>query len=188
MPSYLLNATSINFNSIARACETDAFTIEQIVSEMVAQIKFQIKNGGNLKLYLKIGRLSAKNSNVLWNSLLNSGEEIMFKSQEGIRPEDDTVFSKLRKDLSVLTPSVTKTDIRSRHRSYVGSHISTNSYHMANPNPQSERHSFRFKGVKDLGYTRYAREVDPTDIVKFGKRMYHGEKMSNVDMMEHHIK
>ena len=65
--------------------------------------------------------------------------------------------------------------------------MSGTSYHMANPNPQSDNKSHKFKGVRDLGYTRYAREIDPTDIVKFGKRMYHGQKMSNADIMEAHI-
>ena len=98
----------------------------------------------------------------------------MMKSQDGIRPEDDMVFSRLRKELSVLTPAITKSKQNSRTKSYISSRISTNTFHMANPNPQSEKNSYRFKGVKDLGYTRYAREVDPTDIVKFGKRMFHG--------------
>ena len=98
------------------------------------------------------------------------------------------VFSRLKKELSVMTPSVTKTDIRSRARSYITNHsrASSSSYHMANPNPQPDR-SYKYRGVKDLGYTRYAREVDPTDFVKFGKRMFHGKQLTSTDIMEHHI-
>ena len=58
---------------------------------------------------------------------------------------------------------------------------------MANPNPQSNQ--TKFKGIRDLGYTRYAREVDPTDIVKFGKKVYTGNsRMSNEEMMEYHLR
>ena len=62
-------AEPINVNSIARDCETDAYTVELILAEIIAQLKYQIKTGTNLKLSLKVGRLTSKNSKVQWHSL-----------------------------------------------------------------------------------------------------------------------
>ena len=59
---------------------------------------------------------------------------------------------------------------------------------MANPNPQPDKNEYKYKGIRDLGYTRYAKDVDPTDIVKFGKKVYHGNKMTHEEMMQHHLK
>ena len=64
MPPFLAKAQPINLNSIARVCETDAYTIDLIVGEIVAQLKHQIKIGANLRLFLKIGHISAKNSSI----------------------------------------------------------------------------------------------------------------------------
>lgn len=38
-----------------------------------------------------------------------------------------------------------------------------------------------------MGYTKYNQELDPTDVVKFGKRVYGGEKVSNDEIMEAHL-
>jgi hypothetical protein len=40
---------------------------------------------------------------------------------------------------------------------------------MANPNPQG--FDAKYKGVREMGYSKYESVVDPTDIVKFGKRV-----------------
>ena len=116
---------------------------------------------------------------------------MVFKSKDGnaAHIEEDMVFSRLKKELSVVTPSITKTDIKSRARSFVGSasRATSNSYHMANPNPQPDRNSYKYRGVKDIGYSRYGREFDPTDFVKFGKRMFQGKQMTSSEIMEHHM-
>ena len=39
-PVFLLNASPVNYGSIARVCETDSSTVEQILGELVAQLKF----------------------------------------------------------------------------------------------------------------------------------------------------
>ena len=41
------------------------------MAEITAQIKFQIKNGGNLVLFMKLGRMSAKRGTIQWASLAN---------------------------------------------------------------------------------------------------------------------
>ena len=111
----------------------------------------------------------------------------MAKKEDGFKLEDDLVYSQLRKDLSVKTPSIVPTQ-KSRSKSYMNSKTSSNSYHMANPNPQGGK-SFKYKGIRDLGYTRYAKEVNPDDIIKFGKKVFHGNSMmTNEQMMEFHLK
>ena len=106
--------------------------------------------------------------------------------------DDDYVYSTLRKELSVLTPSAVtqRTAALSRSNHKAKSQIcsrSSNRYHMAKPNPQPDRNEYKFKGIRDLGYTRYAKDVDPTDIVKFGKKVFHGNKMTHEEMMQHHL-
>lgn len=155
------------------------------MSELVSQLKFQIKNGASLRLMLKIGRIAVKSGNIDWKSLVQ--DDIMNKTADGFKLEDDYVYSQLRKELSVVTPSYVQSQSKSRAKSFINSRTSSNSYHMANPNPQSN--NYKYKGIRDLGYTRYARDVDPTDIVKFGKKVYHGNsKMTNEEMMEFHLK
>lgn len=68
VPKCLLTAVPLNYNSIARVCDTDAKTVEDIVKEIAAQIKYQLKCGSNLKLYLKIGKLCSKNGQIQWQS------------------------------------------------------------------------------------------------------------------------
>lgn len=107
----------------------------------------------------KIGRLVAKNGHIQWHSLAQ--DEMLNKTTDGaFKLEDDFVYSTLRKELSVVTPSMAQS-IKSRAKSFINSRTSTNSYHMANPNPQPDRNSYKYKGIRDLGYTRYSREVDP---------------------------
>jgi len=56
---------------------------------------------------------------------------------------------------------------------------------MANPNPQP--FDAKFKGVRELGYSRYESVVDPTDIVKFGKRVNYEQKLTSDAVMEEHL-
>ena len=81
------------------------------------------------------------------------------------------VGSRFKKDFSVMTPSITKT----RATSHATSEL--RSFHMANPNPQN--HQVKFKGVRDLGYSAHEKLVDPTDIVKFGKKVNYESKLNN---------
>lgn len=79
-----------------------------------------------------------------------------------------------------MTPSLTKTRATSQHTSEL------KSFHMANPNPQ--QHQVKFKGVRDLGYSAHEKLVDPTDIVKFGKKVNYESKMNNEQIMEEHLR
>ena len=56
---------------------------------------------------------------------------------------------------------------------------------MANPNPQP--FDSKFKGVRELGYHKYESVVDPTDIVKFGKRVNYEQKLTSDVVMEEHL-
>lgn len=90
------------------------------------------------------------------------------------------VGSQVRKDLSVVTPSIAKTRAMSQATS------NQKSFHMANPNPQPFQ--TKFKGVRDMGYKKYESLVDPTDIIKFGKRVNYESKLTNDIVMEEHLK
>lgn len=79
------------------------------------------------------------------------------------------VHSKKRGELSVLTPSVAKTRTMSMASKSSG-------FHMANPNPQMGQHAY--KGVRDMGYANYEKNIDPTDVIKFGKRVNYENKLT----------
>lgn len=57
---------------------------------------------------------------------------------------------------------------------------------MANPNPQ--QHQVKYKGVRDIGYREHEKLVDPTDIVKFGKKVNYESKLNNELVMEEHLR
>ena len=56
---------------------------------------------------------------------------------------------------------------------------------MANPNPQPFEN--KYKGVREMGYQKYESVVDPTDIVKFGKRVNYEQKLTSDAVMEEHL-
>ena len=113
-------------------------------------------------------------------------------AQESLKVEDDAVYSTLRKELSVITPSIATVASKSgrgRAKSYMNSRTSgSNSFHMANPNPQPDRKQYKYKGIRDVGYNLYSNDMDPTDVIKFGKKVYHGSKMTSEQVMEHHLR
>lgn len=137
----------------------------------------------------KIGRVVAKGGHILWHS--SAQDEMRSTTQDGLKLEDDVVYSTLRKELSVITPSIAtfaSKSGKSRAKSYLNSRTSSNSFHMANPNPQPDRNQYKYKGIRDVGYNQYSNEMDPTDVIKFGKKVYHGSKMTNEQVMEHHLR
>lgn len=73
------------------------------------------------------------------------------------RADDDQMHSVLRKDFSVITPSIDQT-YKSRAKSYSNTQMSSKHLHMANPNPQPGR-SYKFKGVRELGYAEKLGEL-----------------------------
>ena len=81
------------------------------------------------------------------------------------------VNSCYKKDFSVLTPSIAKT------RAFSTTTSQLKSYHMANPNPQD--HAMKFKGPRDLGYKEFEKLADPTDIIRFGKKVNYESKLNH---------
>lgn len=61
------------------------------MSELVSQLKYQIKNGASIRLMFKIGRVSAKNGQIQWHSLAQ--DDFLNKTQDGFKLEDDYVYS-----------------------------------------------------------------------------------------------
>lgn len=78
-----------------------------------------------------------------------------------------------------MTPSVAKTRTLSHTTRMSG-------FNMANPNPQSG--NARFRGVRDMGYASYEKNIDPTDVIKFGKRVNYENKLTTDQVMEDHLK
>ena len=92
-----------------------------------------------------------------------------------------TVNSCTKKDFSVFTPSMART----RASTYKSMATSTG-FHMSNPNPQMGQ--FKFKGVRDLGYSKFEKTVDPTDAVRFGKKVINTDKHTSEQVMEEHLR
>lgn len=59
------------------------------------------------------------------------------------------------------------------------------SHHMANPNPQA--YGNKFRGIRDSGYSRL-KDIDPTDIIKFGKKVNYEKKLTHDEVMQEHLK
>ena len=59
-------------------------------------------------------------------------------------------------------------------------------FHMSNPNPQVKQS--KYKGVRELGYSLFEKEVDPADVIKFGKRCDMSKPLTNEMVMESHLK
>ena len=79
-----------------------------------------------------------------------------------------------------MTPSVAKTRAVSQKDSEL------RSFHMANPNPQG--FGPKHKGVRDVGYKNYEKLIDPTDVIKFGKKVNYENKLTNDQIMEEHLR
>jgi len=62
----ILGTQSINYASISKVCDTDIYTIEMILKEIIAQLKYQLKKGANIRIMFKVGRFIAKNGEISW--------------------------------------------------------------------------------------------------------------------------
>ena len=83
----------------------------------------------------------------------------------------------MNEELTVRTPFTIKT----RRGEF------SQTYHMANPNPQNG--DWIFKGARDLGYGKYFEGKNPlTEVVRFGKKVDYYSKMSNDELMQNHLK
>ena len=167
-------------------CSTDILSVELVIKEIVAQMRHQLKKGCNLRMMFKVGKLLSSNNEITWKSFRDD-DRIGRSSNlaDGATHASSSlsramVNSTRRKDLSVMTPSVAKTR--------TSSHVSTElrSFHISNPNPQ--QFSMKFKRVRDIGYKNYEKHIDPTDIVKFGKKVDYDIKMSSDQMMQEHLR
>ena len=89
-----------------------------------------------------------------------------------------------RKNLSVVTPSV----IKSRMPSLTSSNRD-GKFHLSNPNPQPwTNETPQYRGPRDLGYKNWEKQFDPTDVIKFGKRVNYETKTTSQDVMEQHLR
>ena len=46
----------------------------------------------------------------------------------------------------------------------------------------------KHKGTRELGYKLYESVIDPTDVIKFGKRVNYENKLTQEEVMADHIK
>lgn len=91
--------------------------------------------------------------------------------------------------MTVATPSNIKSRTHSQVLSYGRSNRMNNtmsSFNMSNPNPQQG--DVRYKGVNQVGYKKYYDNAEPgIDLVKFGKKVDYGQKMSSEELMREHL-
>jgi len=114
----------INFASVAKVCETDIVTVEMVMKEIVAQIQYQLKKGSNLRLMFKIGKLISKHGEITWKTFREEDKmnrtfhgDPTLDSRAGSNYSKIMVGSQYRKDMSVMTPSITKTRAFSQNTS-----------------------------------------------------------------------
>ena len=54
------NVSSLDYNSIAKVCFTDNYTVELMIQELISQMGKQVKDGNSLRMNLKVGQLLVK--------------------------------------------------------------------------------------------------------------------------------
>lgn len=135
----------------------------------------------------KIGKLISKNGEITWKTFREEDKmnktfhgDPTLDSRAGSNYSKIMVGSQYRKDMSVMTPSITKTRATSHATS------TQRSFHMANPNPQ--KYPQKFKGVRELGYQGFEKLIDPTDVIKFGKKVNYETRPTNDQIMEEHLR
>jgi hypothetical protein len=135
----------------------------------------------------KIGKLISRGGELSWRSFRE--DDMMNRTYHGdptLKSSQSSTHSRImvgsqyKKDFSVLTPSIAKTRALSNVTSQ------QRSFHMANPNPQA--HGVKYKGVRDMGYHNFEKLVDPTDIVKFGKKVNYENKLNSEMIMDEHLR
>ena len=123
----------------------------------------------------KIGRLVAKNSTLDWKSFRDDFERVNRNCESSKIGDGNSRYTRttaaskqfvnsiLKKDLSVMTPSINqRSQLKSMANSMDGYSKKYNkTFHIANPNPQGI--DARFKGVRDVGYEAYYDKADPLE-------------------------
>ena len=92
--------------------------------------------------------------------------------------DDVTVNTRDTGKESVMTPSVAQFS-RATTTDY-------KAYHTSNPNPQPQRPNY-FGARDDKSETNRSISEDPTDILKFGKKISFGKTTTNEDVLEAHL-
>jgi hypothetical protein len=152
-----------------------------------------LKRQDKIRLAFKIGRLASKNGELQWKSFHEETDRAnilggtydarstntMNTRYSNSKHSQAMVDSVFRKDLSVLTPACQT--VKSRGKSQV-----SNSFHMANPNPQPGAN--KFKGVRDVGYRYFYENADPLqEVIRFGRKVNYDQKMSNDELLNTHL-
>jgi len=83
-----------NLASIAKVCDTDIFSVELILREIVAQLRHHLQKGCSVRLLMKVGNLISRNGELHWKSL--GGDESKTKD------DSNSVFSRFSRQ-SVAT-------------------------------------------------------------------------------------
>ena len=118
---------------------------------------------------MKVGRLICRNSEIQWKT---NREET---AEQLVSPDERSIPASIEQTrYSVVTPSYAQTARSMSHRSERPSH---RSFAMANPNPQDKRP--KYQGVREVGYSSFEKTMDPTDVIKFGKKVSYNTNYSN---------
>ncbi len=119
---------ALNVSSIASVCLTDTATVDNIVSEIRAQIGSLACQGKSLRLNFKIGYLIVNNRQIQWQH----SRELLRRHKVSQSIDQSTVGSSVASErpsqaISVITPSVARSS-RATSTDY-------RTFHISNPNP-----------------------------------------------------
>jgi len=130
-----------------------------------------------MRLNFKVGYLIIAKNLIQWQH----SRELLHRHGVSCGVDDATVTTRDPAMESVMTPSVAQYS-RATSTDY-------KNYHTSNPNPQQNHPNFfgpRDKGATPSESNRSASE-DPSDILKFGKKINYGKKLTNEDVLEAHL-
>lgn len=172
-------------SSIASVCLTDVATIELVIKEITTSMGELARKGKSIRMNFKVGYLTINNQLMQWQH----SRELLRKHQvaqsiDGSQASSMAPSERPSQAISVITPSVahhsraTSTDYRN--------------HHMSNPNVQNSQS--RFLGARDMGSSTKNNPSSPSnsdlqiDLLRFGKRITFGQKMTNEELLQDHLK
>ena len=164
----------LSISSIASVCCTDALTVENVLQEFIATVSALGKEGKSMRLNFKVGYLIIAKNLIQWQH----SRELLHRHGVSVGLDDSTVNSRDPAMQSVITPSIAQFS-RATSTDY-------KNYHTSNPNPQGNLRQ-NFMGPRDGESKAKSQIEEPADILKFGKKITFGNRLTNEDVLEAHL-
>lgn len=130
-----------------------------------------------MRLNFKCGWLTIRDGLIQWQH----NRELLTK--HGLNSDTISVPTTVcdSHQVSAVTPSVARFSKAARS-------VDQTSFHMANPNPQN--HAPKFKGPREVASStaRSGFTLENIDLLRFGKRVNFGNKLTTNDVLEDHLR